>query len=154
MSPPVVKPWIYVIAPGRMVSLNASGRSIWSDKTVEEDTLVFAFDVDAYESIAEAAVAVVVYWERVKHLDVTPILIAAVGHKVGGNMNPITGVVQGVVQRPDGDTFEVWNAALQPLLIGLKHLDYEDSLDPSETQGGVSREEFAETLRRTARGDD
>lgn len=154
MTLPIVKPWIYVIAPGCMTSLNASGRSVWTDDPIEEDTIVFVFDVDAFPSIEEAALTVMVY-PRLRHLEPQPIYIAAVGHK-GGNMNPLlaTGRIRGIVQRPDVDgTFAAWNAALQPLLIGLKFPDYEDTLDPSETGGGVSQEEFAETLRRAARGD-
>ncbi len=140
MARPVVKPWIFVSRDDAVLSFNAGGRSLFAGGPAEEDVVAVVIEV-------EGDIAKVI--ERAKSTPRRPnvIVLAAVSAGPGHDMSGMSGVVDGIVMRPADDTFEAWNAALQPILIGILYPDYEDKLDPAETQGGVTAEEFEETLR-------
>jgi len=142
---PIVKPWIIVFSEDGLTSLNSKGQSLFgpNDESLEEDVLAIVVDV---QGSMQAAI------ERAKSVPRGcngVVVFAAIGPGPGQDMSELSKLVDGVVLRPPENTFEAWNTALQPILISIKHPEYKDTLDPSETQGSVSREEFEETIRRT-----
>lgn len=76
-------------------------------------------------------------------------VIAALGRE-GGDMSELAGLVDGITQRPETNAAEEWEKTLAPLITALLDPNYRDELPPEKTCGGVSQEEFAETLAQAA----
>lgn len=153
MSLPEIKPWFMVIGKSGLQSFNKTGRSMFSSNApVEEDMIVIVMDVEdlggAVEACAWADLTVPKLLETWKEA----IIVAALG-RAGEDLTELSKKVRVIVQKPEKSDFDSWFKQLQSALIAIRYPDYEDKLDPAETQGGVSPEEFDETLRRAAEGD-
>ncbi len=156
MSIPEVKPWFLVIGNSGLQSFNKAGRSIFAPddgKPVDEDMVVIIMDVEDLGGVAKACEWVDATLPKLKETWKESIVVAALGH-AGEDMTNLSKRVNVVVQKAEKNTFDSWYKQLHGALVAIRYPDYEDDLDAAETQGGVSPEEFEETLRRAAEGND
>jgi hypothetical protein len=108
------------------------------------DSPVICLDVVALGGVNEAQRWIDLTWEGRRDRSKT-ILVAAVGRE-GEDLSKLGRLVDGIVVRPAQDGRDAWEKSLAPVLKGLREPDYADSLPSTQTQGGVTAEEFAETI--------
>lgn len=77
-------------------------------------------------------------------------LIAAVGGGAGGDLSKLVGSVDGITGHPRSRSLRAWIEHVAPLVASLRDPEREDALPPGDVHGGVSAEEFAETLAQAA----
>jgi hypothetical protein len=148
---PEIRPLIVIVRPNQVLTLRRSGRSLWRDlstkQPIEEQFVAVVIDIERFENVAAA----MQHAEDMRpRLSGSSILIGAVGPR-GEDLSGAAGRIDGITQRASEDTFEAWFQVIQALAISLKYPNYRDTLNPQETQGAVSREEFEEHMHETAR---
>jgi len=113
--------------------------------SLEPDWLsdVVCLDVEAMGGVEQA-----ILWAQNTAVKEGTLILAALGRK-GEDLSELGRYVNGFLSRPEGPEPD-WEAAVKPLVIAIRKPQYRDELPPEECGGGVTAEQFAETLAQAA----
>jgi hypothetical protein len=129
----------------------AAGVSVIVSSEQRSASAVVCLDITALGGV-EAALQWIEASGATRRDRATKTLLAAVGRS-GENLSALARLVDGVVMRPEQASVDAWEKCVAPLLMALLDPEHRDPLPPQETHGGVSAEEFDETITQAALSD-